>query len=292
MKQQGKVLVMGSTGTIGSMLVSGLVEAGVPVRAATREPSTAAKRAGFPPEVEVVELDLERESTFDPALDGVERVFMSARPGDEESDRFAFPLIDAMERKEVRCVVDLSALGAEQRPDFALRKVETRLEASSLAWTHLRPNWFMQVFTAGSLLASIRMLHAIRIPAALAKISWVDGRDIAAVAARVLIEGEKHAGKAYALTGGAALDHSEIASLISGATGLTVRYEPINEDEAREALKKGGFPDAWVERLIIFYRLVRAGLASPVSPSIQEVLGSPPHSFASFASTYSSVWRS
>ena len=286
----GKILVIGATGTVGRLLVSELATIGEPVRAATRDPATAAKRGGFSDKVEIAQFDLERVSTFARALDGVDSVFLVARPGDDNSDRYAFPLIDAMERGGVRRVVDLSAMGAELRPDFALRKIELRLESSRMTYTHLRPNWFMQVFTSGALRASIRALHAIRIPAADAKISWIDARDVAAVAAVALTRDGLHENNALTLTGGEALGYAEIASLIGEATGVAVRYEAVTEDEGKVVLKAGGFPEQWVERLTMFYRLVRQGYAAPVSTAVHDMLGRPARTFAEFAREDTGVW--
>jgi uncharacterized protein YbjT (DUF2867 family) len=281
-------LVIGATGTVGRPLVAELAQAGVRVRAATRDPERA--RTDLPSGVELVCFDLEQPATFDPALDGVDRVFLMARPGDEHAERCAFPLIDAMEARGVRHVVDLSAMGAEVRPSFALRQVELRLEASPMAFTHLRPNFFMQMLTAGSLQASIRG-GVMRLPAALAKISWIDARDVASVAAAVLLSPAEHAGNAYTLTGDQPLDHAEIAAIIAQASGHAVRYEPISEDDARRLLSAAGFPPPWVERLVGFYRLVREGHAAPSSPAVRALLGRPARTFAAFAREHAAAWR-
>jgi uncharacterized protein YbjT (DUF2867 family) len=280
------VLVIGSTGTVGSELVRRLLQQGQPVRGATRKPAEAARRF---PAAEFVRFDLERPETHAVALTGVQRVFLMARPGDEHSDRLAIPLIDAMKRHGVRHVVDLSAFGAETRDDFSLRKVEKHLEASGMAFTHLRPNWFMQVFASGSLLAGIRSHAALAIPAAGARISYIDVRDIAAVAAVVLTT-DDHAGKAYTLTGPESLDHHEIASEISQAAGKSIRYMPLEEEDARRAILSAGLSPERAERLLGFYRLVRAGACAPVLPDVEHVLGRPPIAFRRFAVDYASCW--
>src|SRR3989441_4126768 len=195
----GEILVIGATGSVGSELVTQLVRRSERVRAATRNAEEA--KRGLDNAIELVEFDLERPETFAVALDGVDRVFLIARPGDDHADRVAFPLIDEMKRREVRHVVDLSAMGVETRDDIALRKVERYLEDSGIGFTHLRPNFFMQIFSAGPLLMDIRSTDAIHIPAADAKLSYIDLRDIAAVAAVALTE-RGHVGKAYTLTGG------------------------------------------------------------------------------------------
>src|SRR5512140_27951 len=149
MRQGGAVLVIGATGEVGSRVLAELGTRGVPVRAASRQPAVAsaasAPCASGP--VDWVRFDLEAPETFDPALAGVARVFLIARPGDDDADRPARPLVQAMLRAGVRHVVDLSAMGAETRDDFALRKIELMLERSGMEWTHLRRNWFMQIFS-------------------------------------------------------------------------------------------------------------------------------------------------
>src|SRR5213593_1189643 len=283
----GRVLVIGATGTVGSRLVTQLDQRGEKVRAATREPAAARRHSGGT--AELVEFDFERPETFAPALEGVERAFLIARPGDEQADRVAVPLIDEMKRQGVRHVVNLTAMGMEMLEGMALRKVERYLEDSGIGFTHLRPNFFMQVFSGGPLLADIRSTGAIHVPAADARISYVDVRDIAAVAATALTE-PGHVGKAYTLTGAEALDHHEIARALSEAAGKPVRYVPISEDTARTAIEGGGLSPERAERLVGFYRLVRHGFCTPVSPDVQTVLGRPPISFARFATDNAACW--
>jgi uncharacterized protein YbjT (DUF2867 family) len=283
----GQVLVIGATGTVGSQVVVQLGQRGERARAATREAGATRRRAGGT--AEFVEFDFERPETFAPALDGVERVFLIARPGDEQADRVAVPLIDEMKRQGVRHVVNLTAMGVEMLEGMALRKVERYLEGSGIGFTHLRPNFFMQVFSGGPLLADIRSTGALHLPAADAKISYIDARDIAAVAAAALTE-PGHVGKAYTLTGGEALDHHEVARAISAAAGKPVRYVPINEEAARAAIEGAGLSRERAERLIGFYRLVRQGLCAPVSPDVRTVLGRLPIPFAQFTRDNAARW--
>lgn len=281
------ILVLGATGAVGQGVVEGLLGRGVRVRGASRGAGGVTTQGG--PGVEWVRMDLERPETFGPALAGVDRVFLIARPGDEHPERVAGPLIEAMQRAGVRHVVNLTALGVESRNDITLRKVELLLESSGLAYTHLRPNFFMQIFTTPPLLPAIRATGTIRIPAGAARISYIDAADIAAVAVAALTEAG-HAGRAYTLTGPEALDHEALAALISEATGSSVRYEPADEEEARAALDAAGYSPERVERLIGFYRLVRAGFCAPVSSDVERVLGRPATPFSRFAERSAGSW--
>lgn len=280
-----KILVLGATGAVGRSVVEALVARGADVRAASRRPAAAQSNG----RVEVVPFDLEQPSTFAPALAGVERVFLISRPGDEHPEVPALPFLSAMRAARVQRVVNLSAIGVEHRPDFGLRKVEVALEGSGMAWTHLRPNFFFQVFSSGSLLRGIVARGEIRLPAADARLSFLDARDVGAVGAAALVD-PGHEGRAYTLTGSEALDHAEVAAILSRAAARSITYVPIDEDEARIALAAAGFPPAWVERLIGFYRVVRSGAGAVISSAVSDVLGRPPNRLAAFAEEHVSLW--
>src|SRR5262245_50450123 len=127
------ILVLGASGAVGRHVVRELGRRGVPARLASRDPATLSRERG----AETIAFDLTRPETFGPALEGIRKVFLVARPGDDAPERHALPLLEAMRVHGVAHVVDLSALGAEQRPDFGLRRVELALEQSGMAFTHL-----------------------------------------------------------------------------------------------------------------------------------------------------------
>ncbi len=280
------IFVVGASGKLGSALLRVLEAKGAPVRAGTR---TVEKHNPGATNTTWVHLDLEHPETFEPALHGVSRVLLMARPGDEHPQRTSVPLIEAMKRAGVECVVNVTAMGTELRPDFGLRKVELALEASGLGFTHLRPNFFMQIFAAGPHHTQIMRRRQIRLPAADARISFIDVEDIAQVAAKCLLERE-HGGKAYTLTGSQALSHGEVASIITAATGSPVRYVPLGEDEARAEWAAAGLPPENVERLIAFYRIVRTGAAATVDPRVEQLLGRRASTFVEFATRSAAAW--
>jgi len=282
------VLVLGATGTVGRHVLKRLSETGVEVVGASRDPGTAAKRAGTG--VPFVELDYDRRSTFTSALRRISKVFMAVRPGDEQADVTGVPFVHEMSRHKVEQVVLLSAMGAELRDDFALRKIELAIETSGMKFTFLRPNWFMQVFSSGSLLQGIKANGMIALPAGQARISYIDARDVADVAVESLIDPSRQ-GKGYTLSGPQALGHEEIAAVLSSALGRSIRYIALAEDEARHRLKQAGFPEEWVERLIGFYRLVRGGWCAHVVDQMAGLLKHAPRTFDDFASEYSACWR-
>jgi len=279
-----RILVMGATGEVGGRVLRGLGERGEAATGASRDPGGAASRAGGA----WVELDLERPATFGPALEGVDRLFMVARPGDDDPEVTAAPLLDAARAAGLSRVVSLTAIGVDQEPEFGLRRVELLAEASGLEFTHLRPNFFMQIFAAPPLLPGILATGALRLPTGDARLSYVDTRDIADVAVASLT-GEGHGGRAWTLTGPESLHHDDVARALSEASGTDIRYEALTEAEASAQMADAGLSPARVERLLGFYRRVRAGFAAPVHDDIERVLGRPPRPFAGFAADWAKI---
>ena len=135
----------------------------------------------------------------------------------------------------MRHIVKLSQLAADPgSPVRFLRyhaAVEQAIRASGLAYTFLRPNLFMQGLLGfrASIVAEGRFFAA----AGDAKISAVDVRDIAAVAAAALTEG--HEGRTYDITGPEALTHAEMAERLSAALGRRVEFVDVPPDAMRQA---------------------------------------------------------
>lgn len=280
------ILVVGAGGTVGRHLTSLLAGRGAAVRAATRKPH---RRADLAETARVVELDFDRPETFDAALSGVERAFLMARPGDARPDVTAAPLVAAMQRAGVRHVVHMTGMGVDRREDLPLGRLERAIERSGMAFTHLRPNYFLQNLCAAPLVEGIRDRGEIALAAGDARITFVDARDIAAVAAEALVT-EAHRGAAYTLTGGEAVSYEDVARALAAVTRRPVRYAALTEDEARVALAASGRSPEQIERSLGLLALARSGALSVVSPDVARILGRPPATLAAFARDHAAAW--
>lgn len=263
-----------------------LQQAGVSVKAATRNPAQYAGSAGVTP----VEFDLEQSETFEPALAGVDRVFAIAKSGDAQPQAKLNPLIDAARSAGVRHVALLTARGVEMSEDIGLRKVERHLMASGLAYTILRPTWYMQNFSVGFIRPMIAQTGAIFLAAGDGKTSFIHTDDIAAVAAAALTR-PGHEGQEYTLTGGRALSYGEAADIISAASGRPIGYVPISSDQMRQSLIGGGWPPESADFMTGLFYPVQQGWAAGVSPDVALVLGRQPITFEQFAAENAAVWQ-
>jgi len=279
------ILITGAAGMSGSAVVREFVRNKVPVRALVRDRSKAAALATLAG-VELVEGDMRRPETLGPALEGVERTLMisSANPQMGET-QCAF--VDACRRAGVRHVVKFS--GRESGIGFDPRKfsftamhedIEDYLEASGLAWTHLRPSQFMQVYLRE--IPTITGRNALCLPSGDIKLSPIDIEDIAKIAFGLLVAGG-HESKSYDMTGPEALSMADIASRISQVVGRTIQYVNVSPEERRAALLAAGLPAQLVDDLDDQTAERRRHPESHVSLDAHALFGVRPTTFSEFA---------
>jgi len=272
-------LVIGANGTVGSELSRRLAAAGHTVRRAT------SRAASAPGEVSV---DLVARRGIAEAMAGADGAFLLAPPGHVNQDELLAPLIDAAKAQGVRKVVLMSAMGANADENAPLRKAERHLEASGLAYNIIRPNWFMQNFNT-FWLHGIQAQRQVLLPVGPAKGSFIDARDIAAVAAR-LLTGNEFANRDFDLTGPEALDHDQVAAILSRETGRTITFQDITPQAMRESLLGAGVPPAYTEFMLVILGFFKAGYAERTSDAVQQITGRAPGSLERYAHDYRAAW--
>lgn len=273
------ILVIGASGTVGSELSRVLAEAGHEVRRATsREPRERGQ----------VRLDLLSGQGLDSALDGVDRAFVLAPPGHTNQHELLAPVIDAARARGLDKLVLMSAMGANADENAPLRRAELHLERSGLAWNVIRPNWFMQNFNT-FWLQGIQQAGRILLPVARAKGSFIDTRDIGAVAARLLAD-DAFANRDFDLTGSDVLDHDEVAAILSRETGRDIRYQEIEPAAMRQGLLGAGLPADYADFLLLILGFFKAGYAERTTDAVQAITGRAPRTFAQYAKDYRSAW--
>lgn len=293
MKVDGRdplITVTGSTGTIGGELVRLLSAAGANTRAIYRDP---AKARSLPP-VMRIQADLKDLVQIDAALSGTWRLFLLTG-NERDFGRVQIAVVEAAARLGVRHLVKLSALGASDHSRSTIARehwaVERAIQETRIPWTILRPHAFMQNWL-GDVAASVRAEDAIYAPIGDGRVPFIDTRDIAAVAAEVLLHPEAHAGKKYFLTGGAAVGYADLAAALSEATCRTITYRPITMEEARARLAARGVPAATVEAMLAIAAYQRdGGPTATVSPNVERLLGRPPRTIHDFVRDYTTYFR-
>lgn len=285
----GGLLVSGATGRIGGLLVDALVERGVPLTAMVRPGSDPGRLAGRPG-VQVVEADFDDPASLQRALRGVKRAFLVTNSTERtEGQQQAF--VAAAQTAGVRHLVKLSQLHATaDSPVRFLRyhaAVEAAVTQSGLAYTFVRPNLILQAYLPFAPMIAAGVLQA---PISGARVSVVDARDIAAVAAAALTE-PGHEGRTYDVTGPEAVTHAQIAAALGAAAGHEVRFQPVPAEAFVATLQQAGMPSWQAEGLAEDYAHYERGEAAGVSGDVEQVTGRPPRSVQQFAADHAHAFR-
>jgi uncharacterized protein YbjT (DUF2867 family) len=232
-----------------------------------------------------------RPATLTPALRGVDRAMLISS-ADPVMLEVQSNFVDAAATAGVGHVVKLSGIIADLDSPFRYARmhgeVERRVEASGMAFTHLRAGEFMHAYfrQVPSIVATGRLM----LPMEDARIASIDVGDVAEVAAAILT-GSGHEGAVYSLTGPEALSMTDVAEKLSTATGRTIQYVDVAPEQATAARLAAGMPPFAAEALAELFAERRKGKEAQVSPVVQAVLGRPATSFDEFAGRHAAVFR-
>jgi uncharacterized protein YbjT (DUF2867 family) len=259
-------LILGGTGKVGRRLVSLIQGQGHSTRVASRTRGD-------------VTFDWGDSATYDPALTGVDGVFIvgpgSARDWTPQLATF----LSAASAAGVQHVVLLSARGVEFLPDGIVAKAEQTIEAGAVPWTILRPSHFSQNFTEamfvpvdGEIIAAVG--HGAE--------PFIDADDIAEVAAAVLIEGS-FIGRVVELSGPEALTFDAAVAVLNDRTGADAVFVDESHDEHVERMRAAGTPELYITWRMAMLDGIRSGRDERVSDGVETVLHRPATTFASWA---------
>jgi uncharacterized protein YbjT (DUF2867 family) len=275
-----KILLTGVTGTIGCYLVECLADRHGEVRVLARSEAKAQpfRGRGF----EAFVGDFDQPETLSPALEGVEKLFLLS-VADPRQVEMQGRVVEAARRAGVRHLVKLSASCAAPNLPTPIKRwhyeTEQQIERSGIPYTFLRPNCFMQNMLKWA--RGIRERGFFRMPIGDARVSQVDARDIAAVAAAVLTE-EGHEGRTYEITGHAALSFEEVAEHFSSVLGRIIGYRRASYDRCRRHMVETGMEEWLADAVTETYRFMARGGAEHVTDTVLRVTGREPISCRQF----------
>jgi|SRR5215831_3112113 len=306
---ESTILITGATGTVGSEVVKQLLASSSSsdhnlIRAAVHSGNKAYSvrhSNNSNKEVEIVNIDYNKPETIADALNNVDKLFLLTLPAPNiVTDTFSSVVKEA-KKNDVKYIVKLSVIGADLEPGTTIgrlhRQEEKIIEESGMPYTFLRPNGFMQNFVrAGQI---IKNQNAFYLPAGDARLSFVDVRDVAAVAAKILLltgngsEQQQHENKSYDITGPEALSYSQAAEIISKQLGRKISYTAISEEDARKGMKEAGMEDWYIDAMMEIYinamelyNIDKGEWWSRTTTAVEQITGRKPISFAQFAKDY------
>jgi len=284
------ILVTGSTGTIGSQVLTHLQGRVADVRALTRSPEKARGPSGVTP----VRGDLADVDSVRAALEGVSTLFLLA-PNVADELTQAMLAVEVARQAGVKGIVYLSVFKTDAYadvPHFAGKHtVERMIEDLDLPATILRPAYFIQ--NDLSLKEPLLNSGVYGSPIGSKGISMVDTRDIGEAAAIELVRREQAPAplgrEAYALVGPDGLTGEDVAAIWSEALGRAVRYGGDDLDSLEQRLKPAWYA---LDLRLMFSRYQTDGAVATADDiaRLTALLNRAPRSYRAFARDAANQW--
>lgn len=287
------------TGPVGRRLAQRLVERNEPVRVLAPEQEAS----GWPERADVVVGSVLRPAESSEAFIGVDRLFLAGATPETVHDGPPVAVHDVVRRAVaggVRSIAVLSSHGPEFEADLPPEEwywlgVERAVEASGVAWTHLRPSAVMAtMLTEGypapgaSWAETIRTGRAVAEPNIDAAYPFIDEDDLAAIAATVLFD-DACAGSILEVSG-PPISARERVRLIGEAIGEPVRLDELTAEEARHRWRGQGWPEETIE-VTLWAQSQFLAEPPPPNETVERVLDRPPRAFAQWLVNHAEAFR-
>lgn len=280
-----KILLTGASGTIGTELVKTLQQSGADFELAS---SSGKSVNGLP----LRALDFNDPASLRSAFAGIDTLFVLL-PLVENKVQLARNVVQAAQAAGVSHIVRSSGAGADAAASFALPRLQGEIDelvmAAGIPFTILRPASFMQNFV--NYYAAMINGGTLYLPQGEGAVSYIDVRDIAAVAAAVLLHPAAHANQIHTLTGAEALDNASATRLIAAVLGRAVDYVAVSDAAAITSMQQMGMSEWSIGQMMSLNRIISAGHAAATSDSVRALLGRDPITFARFAADYRRHWQ-
>ncbi len=271
-----KVLITGGTGKTGSRLARALGSRGVTPRIASRTLGNGK-----------TEFDWMRDETFEPAVRGIESVYLVAPTTDDTLSSMR-PFLDVALQSGVKRFVFLSASSVEEGGPMH-GQVHRYLKQHAPSWVVLRPTWFMQNFSEMQHQSTIVGEGAIYSATRDGRIPFIDAADIAEVAAEALTSESFPSGDRI-LTGPELLTYDQVASIIASTARYPVEHRRLTEQELAQRLAGNGLPLPYATFLASLDTQIANGSEARLTDEVMRITGGPPRSFEAFARQNQSLW--
>ncbi len=289
------ILVIGSTGTIGSLVVQQLSERGAVVRAMAKD----LEKVRFPAGVTPVKGDLMDVDSMRAALSGIDTLFMLNAVVPDELTQ-ALIALDLARDAGIKRVVYFSVFNGEiftDVPHFSGKfTVERMIEQFDMPATILRPAYFFQNDIA--LKAAILDKGLYAMPVGNVGLSMVDARDIAEVAALALLRRENAAAplprEVIEIVGPDSLTGESLAGIWSDILGRPIAYAGDDLD-AYEKQSRAHIPGWMAYDMRMMVRAFQRNGMVPKPGTVDRLVGlvgRPLRSYRNFAQETAQQWQS
>lgn len=272
-----RMIVIGAGSTIGRPLVELLKKEDVDLTVASRS------LKNLPEGVNGLQLDYGNSNMLELALKDKEVLFLKLPIGPDFLSQ-SLKVLKAARLSGVRFVLGVSVLGASAYSPYMYQRVfgewEQLLAESKMRFCFLRPNILMQSFV--NWYREDLEAGALYVPEGEGRVSYIDARDVAELAAKILLNPMIFHRQVLEVTGSRAFSNAETMSFLSFHASRRLNYVPVTEDvlaRSPRVLKIS----RWEQELIMSrHHAVKTGQLSWVSAHFEKIMGREPRRFEDF----------
>jgi NAD(P)H dehydrogenase (quinone) len=301
----GKIIVTGASGHFGNAAARILLERvpGEDLVLLSRSPD---KLAGFAEAgAHVRRADFDDPASLRPAMEGGERMLLisTVRVGSRVEQHTA--AVEAAKARGVKHVVYTSLLGVRTPGNPSVEgfdhiATERMIEASGLAYTHLRDSLYAEAVATAMAIPALMAGHKPENSGA-GRVPIVSRDDCVATAVGVLTQ-DGHANKAYDVTGPEMWTLPDAMALVSAMAGKPIVVEPVDDEgmfayfdslgvprKASDVVPDGPIP--WAsEGMVTFGQSIREGFMDVESDDVERITGRKPRTLRSVCEQYRDAW--
>jgi NAD(P)H dehydrogenase (quinone) len=271
------IVVTGSTGSLGRLVVQDLLAAGIQAGDITAVARSKEKAADLAEQgVQVAIADYDRPESFEDVFAAGDRVLLIS--GSEPGRRIPQHqvVIDAAKAAGVAQLAYTGVFGGP-KADFLLAAdhhgTEKAILDSGLPYTFLRNNWYTEMYLND--LAGIAERGAVVNGVAPGSRIATATREDYAAAAAVVLRTDGHLNQAYELSGDVAWTFGEFAAEVAAQTGKPVVHTSLSHDDNLALLVQVGVPEAFAAVLADVDDAISRGALAGTPGDLSRLIGRP-----------------
>lgn len=269
------IVITAPTGQIGRQVLDRMLDSEEAIRVIARDPSRLDQRTRD--RVDIVQGSHDDIDVVTKALAGADTVFWLAPPNPKAESiqehilSFARPLCEAINRQGVERVVGISSLGrgiAKNAGQIsAVFAMDDLIESTGVSYRSLCMPGFMENMLWQ--VEPIKRQGMIFYPMnGDRKVPHVATRDIAAVAAQLLLDRSWSGQETIPVRGPEDLSFNDMAQILSEVLDRPIRYQQVPGEAYKATMVQHGMTDTWAQGLINMAAAAEKGIydAEPSSP--------------------------
>ncbi|WP_299216167.1 SDR family oxidoreductase [uncultured Aquimarina sp.] len=239
-----KIFLTGATGNTGSQVVNQLVKTNSQVTTLVQESSSETQINKFEDYgFTVVKGDVLKSDTYENELSKADVALLHVGNSENQLD-IEKSYIDTAKKSGLKHLVKFSAFRADENSPSEILAVhgksENYIKNSSIPYTMVRPNFFMQNILMQA--DAIKTQNTFYLPLANTKVATIDTRDVATFLSTVLTE-KDHENKTFEISGPEVISFHEMAKTLSEVLGRTISFTPVSFEAFEASLKSLGLND-------------------------------------------------